>query len=131
MAAKGLLSRSEVGLSNSGRLAGLPSIKGLKWTAFRQKTKQIVITSPEPEQTGVRNNKVDAIGRFLTKLSKPSNYNQALIEELNKFNLKNFREDLASALAEAVLTKFDLTLMVKGERALTIDHHYYLDNIYR
>jgi hypothetical protein len=84
-----------------------------EWTAFRQKTKQIVITSPEPEQTGVRNNKVDAIGRFLTKLSKPSNYNQALIEELNKFNLKNFREDLASALAEAVLTKFDLTLMVK------------------
>ena len=70
------------------------------------------------EAQGPRNNKVDAIGRFLTKLAKPSNFNPALIEELNKFNLKNFREDLSSALTEALGNKFDLGSMVKVSHLL-------------
>lgn len=58
-------------------------------------------------------NKVDAIGRFLTKLRKPSNYNSSLIEEMNKFNLKNFRDDLVGAICEAMGSKFDLSIMIK------------------
>lgn len=60
-----------------------------------------------------KNNKVDAIGKFLTKLRKPGNYNQALIDDIAKFNLKNFREDLANAIGEALTSKFDMTLMIK------------------
>lgn len=63
-----------------------------------------------------KNNKVDAISKFLTKLRKPANYNQALIDDIGKFNLKNFREDLANSIGEALTSKFDMTLMIKVKK---------------
>lgn len=73
-----------------------------------------MITSPQsPEMDTPKNNKVDAISKFLTKLRKPVNYNQALIDDIGRFNLKNFREDLANSIGEALTSKFDMTLMIK------------------
>lgn len=75
--------------------------------------KAFVLNPPPPDTSQPKNNKVEAIGKFLMKLKKSSSYNIALLEELNKFNLKNFRDDLANAIGEAMTSKFDITLMIK------------------
>jgi hypothetical protein len=80
---------------------------------FRRTIKATINNPVVPEMETPKNNKVDAIGKFLTKLRKPTNYNQALIDDIAKFNLKNFREDLANAIGEALTSKFDMTLLIK------------------
>lgn len=80
---------------------------------FRRRIRAIINDPMPPAQTVQKNNKVDAIGKFLTKLRKASNYNQALIDDIAKYNLKNFRDDLGNAVIESLTGKFDMSLVVK------------------
>lgn len=64
----------------------------------------------------------------MAKLKKPTTYTPAILEEMNKFNLKNFRDDLANAIIEAVASKFDLHLTI---RILTSIWTTYNDDEYR
>lgn len=56
---------------------------------------------------------MDAIGRFLTKLKKPSNYDKSIVEEINKFNLKNHINDFANSITESLVQKFDTCTIIK------------------
>lgn len=87
-----------------------------------------------PESVGPKNNKVDAIGKFLTKLKKASNYCPALIDDIAKYNLKNFREDLANSITEALASKFDMNMMAKVgllNKALAKVWVWYTDDEFR
>lgn len=94
-----------------------------------------MIQDPRPPESSVSKiNKVEAIGKFLTKMRKASNYNQGLIEDLAKYNLKNYREDLANAITEALTAKFDLTMMIKVyscHKVLAAIWVWYPDDDYR
>ena len=100
-----------------------------EWNQFRTRTREALQQGPTgPDGSVLRINKVEAIGKFVAKLKKPSTHTPAILEELNKFNLKNFRDDLANAIIEAVASKFDLQLMI---RVLTSIWTTYPDDEYR
>lgn len=94
-----------------------------------------MINDPQIHESSVSKiNKVEAIGKFLTKMRKASNYNQSLIEDLAKYNLKNYREDLANSITEALTAKFDLMMMVKvtsAKKVLAAIWVWYPDDEYR
>jgi len=98
------------------------------WNQFRTRTREALQLAVAAESAGPRINKVEAIGKFVAKLKKPITYTPAILEEMNKFNLKNFRDDLANAIIEAVASKFDLQLMI---RILTNIWTTYNDEEYR
>ena len=88
-----------------------------------------LINTPQAQDANiVKNIKVEAIGKFLTKLKRPANYNLQLLEEINKFSLKNYRDDLANSLGEAVNSKFDVAMMI---RVLVVIWNSYPDDEYR
>lgn len=91
-----------------------------EWALFRSMVKQSIVGDGirgSEMQIGLplseRSNKVDAIGRFLTKLKKPTNYDKSIVEEINKFNLKNHINDFANSVTESIVQKFDTCTVLK------------------
>lgn len=85
----------------------------LKWKKFREEMINMLKNPKKDDLKGKKITKIDQVSKFINKLKSPENYNESLVETLQKYNLGRFRDDVSRAIIEAILQGVDVGLCLE------------------
>ena len=75
----------------------------MQWKEFRAEMTEVLLNPPKSDKSIKKVTKIDQVTKFINKLKSSENITESYIQDLDKYSLSKFCDDICKSLVEALL----------------------------